>query len=130
VAPPGSTRYATSRRCLCSYAQDRCFQSVPETTGRTIPTTRTSRCGRHEFADGGRTTVAAPGTTREVSATFEVARDDGTLTVTRLHGTAAWRLLLIGVPAVTNVDGGGPVSSPNSTEISVPADIGRCSIEL
>jgi len=37
---------ATSRRCLSSYAQDRCFQSVPETTGRTIPTTRTSRCGR------------------------------------------------------------------------------------
>jgi hypothetical protein len=26
--------------------------------------------------------------------------------------------------------GGGPVSSPNGTEISVPADIGRCSIEL
>jgi len=84
----------------------------------------------YEFADGGRTTVAAPGTTGEVSATFEVARDDGTLTVTRLHGTAAWRLLLMGVPAVINVDGGGPVSSPNGTEISVPADIGRCSIEL
>jgi hypothetical protein len=61
---------------------------------------------------------------------LEVARDDGTLTVTRLHRTAAWRLLLMGVPAVTNVDGGGPVSSPNGTGISVPADIGRCSIEL
>jgi alpha-D-xyloside xylohydrolase len=85
---------------------------------------------RDEVADGDRTTVTVPGTTGEVAAAFEVARDDGTLTVTRLHGTAAWRLLLVGVPAVTKVGGGAPVPSPNGTEISVGADIGRCSIEL
>jgi alpha-D-xyloside xylohydrolase len=84
----------------------------------------------YELADGDRTTVTVPGTTGEVAAAFEVARDDRTLTATRLHGTAAWRLLLIGVPAVTNVDGGAPEPTPNGTEISVPADIRRCSIEV
>jgi alpha-D-xyloside xylohydrolase len=84
----------------------------------------------YEFADGDRTTVTVPGMTGEVAATFEVARDDRTLTATRLQGTAAWRLLLMGVPAVTNVDGGAPVPSSNGIEISVLADIRRCSIEL
>jgi alpha-D-xyloside xylohydrolase len=59
----------------------------------------------YEFAEGDRTTVAVPDTTGEVAATFEVARANGTLTVTRVHGTAAWR-----------------VQSPDGTEISVPAD--------
>jgi alpha-D-xyloside xylohydrolase len=59
----------------------------------------------YEFAEGDRTTVAVPDTTGEVAATFEVAQDNGTLTVTRVHGTAAWR-----------------VQSPDGTEISVPAD--------
>jgi hypothetical protein len=68
--------------------------------------------------------------TGEVAAAFEVARDDGTLTVTRLHGTAAWRLLLIGVFDVTTVDSGTPAQNANGTEISVPADTGRCLIEL
>jgi alpha-D-xyloside xylohydrolase len=84
----------------------------------------------YEFADGDRTTVTVPSMTGEVAAAFEVARDDGTLTVTRLHGTAAWRLLLIGVFDVTTVDSGTPAQNANGTEISVPADTGRCSIEL
>jgi alpha-D-xyloside xylohydrolase len=84
----------------------------------------------YEFADGDLTTATVPGITGEVAAAFEVARDDGTLTVTRLHGTAAWRLLLIGVFDVTTVDGGTPAQNANGTEISVPADTGRYSIEL
>ena len=32
----------------------------------------------------------------------------GTLTVTREHGNAAWRLLLVGASDVTTVDGGTP----------------------
>ena len=84
----------------------------------------------YEFADSDRTTVTVPSMTGEVAAAFEVARDDGTLTVTRLHGTAAWRLLLIGVFDATTVDGGTPAQNANGTEISVPADTGRCSIEL
>jgi alpha-D-xyloside xylohydrolase len=84
----------------------------------------------YEFADGDRTTVTVPIMTGEVAAAFEVARDDGNLTVTRLHGTAAWRLLLIGVSDVTTVDGGTPAQNAKGTEISVSADTGRCSIEL
>jgi alpha-D-xyloside xylohydrolase len=64
----------------------------------------------YEFADGDRTTVTVPDTTGEVSATFEVAQDDGTLTVTREQGSAPWR-----------------VQSPNGTKISVPADASRWS---
>jgi alpha-D-xyloside xylohydrolase len=59
----------------------------------------------YEFADGDRTTVTVPDTTGDVAATFEVAQDNGTLTVIRVQGTAAWR-----------------VQSPDGTEISVPAD--------
>jgi alpha-D-xyloside xylohydrolase len=84
----------------------------------------------YEFADGDRTTVTVPDTTGDVAAVFEVAQGNGTLTVSRQHGTAAWRLLLMGVPDVRNIDGGTPVPSQNGTEITVPADIGRCSIEL
>jgi alpha-D-xyloside xylohydrolase len=84
----------------------------------------------YELADGGRTTVAVPGTTGEVAAAFQVARDGRRLTATRLQGTAAWRLLLVGTPVVTSVDGGTQASSPNGTEIRVPADTGRCFIEL
>jgi alpha-D-xyloside xylohydrolase len=64
----------------------------------------------YEFADGDRTTLMVPDTTGEVAATFEVTQDNGTLTVTRVHGTAAWR-----------------VQSPDGTEISVPADASRWS---
>jgi alpha-D-xyloside xylohydrolase len=84
----------------------------------------------YEFADGDRTTVAVPATTGEVAAAFEVVRDDGSLTVRRLEGAAAWRLLLMGVPAVTTVSGGTAVSSPNGTEVSVAAEEGRCSVEM
>jgi alpha-D-xyloside xylohydrolase len=84
----------------------------------------------YELADGDRTTVTVPTTTGEVAAAFEVARNDRTMTVTRLQGTAAWRLLLVGVSQVTNVDGGRPAPNPNGTEVSVQADGGRCSIEL
>jgi alpha-D-xyloside xylohydrolase len=84
----------------------------------------------YELADGGRTTVSVPATTGEVAAAFEVARDGGTLTATRLQGSAAWRLLLVGVSDVTNVDGGRPTPNPNGTEVRVQADSGRCSIEL
>jgi hypothetical protein len=84
----------------------------------------------YAFADGDRTTVTVPATTGEVAAAFEVVRDDGTLTVRRLEGTAAWRSLLMGMPAVTTVSGGTAVSGPNGTEISVAAEEGRCSVEM
>jgi alpha-D-xyloside xylohydrolase len=84
----------------------------------------------YEFADGDRTTVTVPGTTGEVAAAFEVARDGGTLTATRLEGTAAWRLLFVGLPDVSNADAGRPAPSSNGIEISVPADTGQCFIEL
>jgi alpha-D-xyloside xylohydrolase len=67
----------------------------------------------YEFPDGGRSTVMVPGPTGAVAAVFEVVRDGGTLTATRLEGTAPWRLLVMGQP-----------------EISVPADTDQCSIEL
>jgi alpha-D-xyloside xylohydrolase len=84
----------------------------------------------YEFDDGDRTTVTVSDTTGEAAATFDVARDDDTLTVTRKHGNAAWRLLLVGVSDVTTVEGGTPAQNGNGTEISVPADTGRCSVEL
>jgi alpha-D-xyloside xylohydrolase len=84
----------------------------------------------YEFADDDRTMVTVPATTGEVAAAFEVVRDDGTLTVRRLEGTAAWRLLLMGVPSVTTVSGGTVVPSPNGIEISLPAAEDRCSIGL
>jgi alpha-D-xyloside xylohydrolase len=84
----------------------------------------------YELDDGDRTTVTVPDTAGEAAATFDVARDDGTLTVTREHGNAAWRLLLVGASDVTTVDGGTPAQNANGTEISVPADTARCSIEL
>jgi alpha-D-xyloside xylohydrolase len=84
----------------------------------------------YAFADGDRTTVTVPATTGEVAAVFEVVRDDGTLTVRRLEGTAAWRLLLMAVPAVTAVSGGMAVAGPNGIEISVAAEEGRCSVEV
>ena len=84
----------------------------------------------YEFADGDRATVTVPATTGEVAAVFEVIRAAGTLTVRRLQGTAAWRLLLMGVPAVTDVDGGTGVPGPNGTKISVPATVSACSISL
>ena len=83
-----------------------------------------------EFTDGDSTTVTVPGTTGEVAAAFEVVREEGTLTVKRLQGTAAWRLLLMGVPSVTTVSGGTAVPSPNGIEISLPAAEDRCSIDL
>jgi alpha-D-xyloside xylohydrolase len=67
----------------------------------------------YEFPDGGRTTATVPGTTGDVAATFELARDGRTLTATRLAGEAPWRLHVMGRSAV-----------------SVPADTDRCSIEL
>ena len=84
----------------------------------------------YEFPDGGRATVTVPGLTGEVAAAFEVARDGRTLTATRLRGATPWRLLVMGLPAVSAVSGGAPVSSPNGTGISVSADTGRCSIEM
>ena len=84
----------------------------------------------YEFPDGGHDTVTVPGPTGEVAAAFEVARDGRILTATRLHGAAPWRLLLIGSPTVTTVKGGTPAPSPNGTEISVPANTGRCSVEM
>jgi alpha-D-xyloside xylohydrolase len=80
----------------------------------------------YEFPDGDRTTVAVPATTGEVAA----VRDDGTLTVRRREGTAAWRVLLMGVPSVTTVSGGTAVPTPNGIEISLPAAEDRCSIGL
>jgi alpha-D-xyloside xylohydrolase len=70
----------------------------------------------YEFPDGGQATITVPGPTGEVAAVFEVAREGRTLTATRLHGAAPWRLI--------------PVPSPNGTEISVPANTPRCSIEM
>jgi alpha-D-xyloside xylohydrolase len=84
----------------------------------------------YEFPDGGRATVTMPGLTGEVAAAFEVARDGRTLMATRLRGATPWRLLVMGLPAVSAVSGGAPVSSPNGTGISVSADTGRCSIEM
>jgi alpha-D-xyloside xylohydrolase len=84
----------------------------------------------YELADGDRTTVTVPATTGEVAAAFEVVRDDGILTVRRLEGTAAWRLLLMGMPSVATVSGGTAVPSPNGIEISLPAAEDRCSIGL
>jgi alpha-D-xyloside xylohydrolase len=84
----------------------------------------------YQFADGDRSTVTVPATTGEVAAAFEVVRDDGTLPVRRLEGTAAWRLLLIGVPRVTAISGGTAAPGPNGAEISVAAEEGRCSVEI
>jgi Platelet-activating factor acetylhydrolase, isoform II len=84
----------------------------------------------YEFADGGRTTVAAPGTTREVSGDLRGGprrwHSDGRAAA-RHRGMAA---APHGRASRDQCGRGGPVSSPNGTEISVPADIGRCSIEL
>jgi alpha-D-xyloside xylohydrolase len=70
----------------------------------------------YEFPDGGQDTVTVPGPTEEVAAVFEVAREGRTLTATRLHGAAPWRLT--------------SVPSPNGREISVPGNTSRCSIEM
>jgi alpha-D-xyloside xylohydrolase len=64
----------------------------------------------YELDDGDRITVTVPTTAGEVAAIFEVAQDDGTLTITREQGSAPWR-----------------VQSPDGTEISVPADASRWS---
>jgi alpha-D-xyloside xylohydrolase len=85
----------------------------------------------YEFADGDRTTVTVPDTSGEVVASaFEVTRDDGTVTVRRLHGAATWRVLLVGVSDVTSVTGGSASLSPHGTEVTVPADASECSIRL
>jgi alpha-D-xyloside xylohydrolase len=64
----------------------------------------------YELDDGDRTTVTVPTTAGEIAAIFAVARDDGTVTVTREQGSAPWR-----------------VQSPNGTAISLPADVSRWS---
>jgi alpha-D-xyloside xylohydrolase len=69
----------------------------------------------YEFADGARTEVTVPGLTGETAAEFELIRDGGTLTASRLHGSASWRL-----------QAGGNAQSA----VSVAADVDRCSIEL
>ena len=84
----------------------------------------------YEFADGDWTTVTVPDTTGEVASAFEVTRDDGTLTVRRLHGAAAWRVLLMAVSDVTSVSGGSASLGPHGTEVTVPADASECSIRL
>jgi alpha-D-xyloside xylohydrolase len=70
----------------------------------------------YEFPDGGQVTVTVYGPTGEVAAVFEMARDDRTLTATRLHGAAPWRLR--------------PVPSPSGIEISADGSTSRCSVEL
>ena len=84
----------------------------------------------YEFADGDWTTVTVPDTTGEVASAFEVTRDDGTLTVRRLHGAAAWRVLLMGASDVASVSGGSAALSPHGTEVTVPADASECSIRM
>jgi alpha-D-xyloside xylohydrolase len=68
----------------------------------------------YEVTDGEQVTVTVPGPVGEVAAEFEVARDGGTLTATRLRGTAGWRL----------------ASGADGTATGVPADADRCSVEL
>jgi alpha-D-xyloside xylohydrolase len=69
----------------------------------------------YEFADGDQTTVTVPGTSGEVAAVFEVIRDGRTVTATRQHGAASWRLHLTG---------------REQPEASNAAGVDQCSIEI
>jgi alpha-D-xyloside xylohydrolase len=84
----------------------------------------------YELADGAHIAVAVPTTDGSVDATFDVKREDRTITVER-HGAAKrWQLLLVGVRAIESVEGGAAESSAQGVLVRPARDAGRLAIAL
>jgi alpha-D-xyloside xylohydrolase len=72
----------------------------------------------YELADGARAAATIPSTTGDESATFEVRREDRSLTVT-LRGTVKrWQLLLAGIRSLASVEGGSAAGDPRGTLVT------------
>jgi alpha-D-xyloside xylohydrolase len=68
----------------------------------------------YELADGARVRVTVPDQAGEIAAEYDVGRDGGAITATRLRGVAGWRL----------------ASGPNGPAFGVPADTDHSSVEV
>jgi alpha-D-xyloside xylohydrolase len=72
----------------------------------------------YELTDGESATAVIPSITGNVDATFEVQRENHTVTV-ESHGAAKrWQLLLVGIPSVASVEGGTAESTQKGTLVT------------
>jgi alpha-D-xyloside xylohydrolase len=72
----------------------------------------------YELADGERAAAVIPSLTGDVDATFEVRREEHTITVEPHGATKRWQLLLMGIPSVASVEGGAAESTQKGTLVT------------
>ncbi|MBN1810347.1 MAG: alpha-xylosidase [Anaerolineae bacterium] len=72
----------------------------------------------YELADGERAAAVIPSLTGDVDATFEVRREEHTITVEPHGATKRWQLLLMGIPSVASVEGGAAESTQMGTLVT------------
>ncbi|MBN2499954.1 MAG: alpha-xylosidase [Anaerolineales bacterium] len=75
----------------------------------------------YQIEDGAEIVTAIPTLSGEVAGTFTTHRTGNTLTVTSQGISKPWRFLLVGVEAVSEVDGGSAESTTKGTLVT-PAD--------
>src|SRR5271157_517623 len=67
----------------------------------------------YELEEGKHVSLVIPSVKGDIDTTFEIKREDGTLTVVRQGASKPWKLLLVGIKTVKSVNGGTEESTPN-----------------
>jgi alpha-D-xyloside xylohydrolase len=75
----------------------------------------------YELADGGRATAVVPSVTGGVDVTFEVRREEHTITVEKRGTCERFQLLLVGIQSVASVEGGTAESTQQGALVT-PVD--------
>jgi alpha-D-xyloside xylohydrolase len=84
----------------------------------------------YELADGQPVTVVVPAPDGSPAVTFGVKREGDIIAVDRQGAAERWRLLLVGIEAVTSVEGGAVESSPQGALVIPRPGVDHLEIRL
>ncbi|HEX8629108.1 MAG TPA: alpha-xylosidase [Catenuloplanes sp.] len=79
----------------------------------------------YQLADGARVSTSVPGLDGTEAARFDTGRDGDSVTVSRVGGSAPWRVQVVGVRGVSAVEGGTAAPDDAGDVVSVSADTDR-----
>jgi len=84
----------------------------------------------YELEEGKHVSLVIPSVKGDIDTTFEIKREDGTLTVVRQGASKPWKLLLVGIKTVKSVNGGTEESTPNGILVTPTMKANRLRISL
>jgi alpha-D-xyloside xylohydrolase len=84
----------------------------------------------YELEEGKSATAEIPTVKGEIETTFTMQREGRRIMVERKGGAKAWQVLLVGIPAITSLEGGTAENGPQGVLVTCAADTDALQIVL